>query len=224
MQVPAPRAADVLAYWFGRSEPPFQARMGLWFGGAAEVDEEIRDRFGPLIEEAVQGRLDHWAATPYGRVALVVVLDQFTRNAHRGTPRAFAGDGRAQRLVVEAIEAGEDEGLDPYARMFLQVALEHAEDHGLQDLAVARARALVAAVPEDDKPTFRAFQGYVEDHAGIVHRFGRFPDRNQILGRRTTDAEAAFLASETRGWFEDQGPPDEDGRSEDHRGEDPEGV
>src|SRR5687767_1165445 len=126
---------EILAYWFGDTGNPGD-RMKVWFGGGPDVDREIRERFGPDLERARRGELDAWAETPRGRLALIILLDQFSRNVYRGTPDAFAQDPAAQKLAVEGLDGGTDEGLSPAERMFFAMPLTHAEDVAMQERAV----------------------------------------------------------------------------------------
>src|SRR5258708_27062399 len=143
-------AAEVVAFWFGepaRDEATQRAKVRRWFMGGPELDRDIATRFGALHERAARGELDGWADTPRGRLALVIVLDQFSRNIHRGTARAFAQDAAAQRLAIDALDRGLDAELSLDERMFLALPLAHAEDLALQDRAVAYVDGLVPPAP-----------------------------------------------------------------------------
>ncbi|MGB0653108.1 MAG: DUF924 family protein [Thermoplasmatota archaeon] len=189
---------DVLSFWFGDGEAWANAKM--WFEAGRDLDPMVRQRFLPTIEAAVAGDLEHWAATPEGRLALVVVCDQFTRHAYRDDPRFVAGDAIAQRHAVAAFDAAEDQGLTTAQMMFLLTPLEHAEDRGLQERGIAEAERLGRLHPDDlgDMIT------YMREHHDIVARFGRLPDRNHLLGRASTPEEETFLASTSLPWFERQ--------------------
>src|SRR5438045_7552164 len=131
---------DVLSFWFGApatDEASYQKKIQRWFRGGKAVDDEIRARFGDLHERAVAGEDDHWAQTPRGRRALIIVLDQFTRNLGRGTPAAYAGDKKAQKLTLEALDRGEDDGLEFEEALFLTMPLAHSEDLKLHERSVA---------------------------------------------------------------------------------------
>jgi len=166
--------------------------MDLWFGGRRH-DAHIRERFGADLERAARGALDPWAAHPRGALALVIVLDQFSRHIHRGTPAAFAQDPKAQSVVLAGLSAGHDAALQPVERAFFYIPLEHAEDRALQRRSVALHEALVDSVPETHRDRYRDFLHHARIHHDIVERFGRFPHRNRVLGRQSTDAERAFL-------------------------------
>jgi uncharacterized protein (DUF924 family) len=169
---------DLLAYWFapGTSE--------RWFVKDPAFDSELDRRFGALAAAAARGELDSWAETPRGALALTILLDQLTRNIHRGSPEAFAQDARARAVARAAIAAGHDALLTPLERPFLYLPFEHSEDPADQDRAVELFTALGNAEQLD----------YAERHRTIIQRFGRFPHRNAILGRESTAEETAFLA------------------------------
>ena len=177
---------DVLAYWFA----PGPERTARWFRGDAATDADVRGRFASTLESATRGELDGWTATPRGRLALIVVLDQFSRTVHRGTPRAFAQDARALALCLDGLACGEDRALAPDERAFFYLPLEHAEDAAMQARSVACFEALAA-----EAPGAAGFLDYAHEHRDVIARFGRFPHRNTILGRCSTPDEEAFLAA-----------------------------
>ena len=195
----APTAATparVLEFWLGdglEKDWPTQDLGKRWFGGGAELDAEIRARFGAAVQEAVAGGLRDWEQKPLTRLALVILLDQFTRNVFRGKPQAFAGDARAQQLVLRTIAAGEDLALPCVGRVFLYMPLMHAESLALQEECVARFTRLQADAPEALKPRLQGNHDFARQHRDIVARFGRFPYRNAALGRPDTLEEQDFL-------------------------------
>lgn len=194
---------DTLAFWFGDQplgDGPEVDRSARWFSKSEAQDAEIRRRFGAQVSAALAGELDAWAQTPQGRLALVVTLDQFTRNIHRHTPAAFAGDARALAHALEALDRGEDLGLRLIERVFLYMPLEHAEDMAMQHRCVACFRELEQAAPARDQAKFRGFTDYAERHREVIRRFGRFPHRNAILGRENTPEEAAYLSQPGAGF------------------------
>lgn len=184
---------EILRFWFG--EPPLKPRGKLWWQGGEGADETIRNRFGDLVEQALDGALDHWADTPRGALALVILLDQFTRNSYRGTGKAFAGDPMARGIVDEALWAGVDRELHPLERSFFYLPLEHAESLATQDRAIAAFRDLLEEAPAEYADYLRSNLDYARQHREVIARFGRFPHRNKALGRESTEAEAAYLAS-----------------------------
>jgi uncharacterized protein (DUF924 family) len=187
---------SILEFWFGvlpddASLP--DGAMRRWFQAGPALDPEIVSRFGALHARAAAGQLDGWAATPRGRLALVILLDQFSRHVHRGRPDAFAQDPRAQALVQEGLELGMDRPLRPLERMFFYVPLEHAEDLAMQERCVGLFHQLARDVPAPVRSLYESFLDPVSQHRDIVARFGRFPHRNQVLGRQSTAEELAFL-------------------------------
>jgi uncharacterized protein (DUF924 family) len=168
-------------------------QSALWWGKRAALDAEIRRRFAPLVERAAAGELDAWLGTPRGRLALILLTDQFPRNIWRGSARAFAFDALARRWSEEAVAAGLDRGCAPLERVFLYLPLEHAEDHAAQAEAVRLFTALAEEVAPALRPQFAGYLDYARRHQAVIARFGRFPHRNALLGRSSTAAEAEFL-------------------------------
>jgi uncharacterized protein (DUF924 family) len=182
-------SADVLDFWFGlATDPAYTQTRPQWFRKDATFDAEIARRFGPLIDEAVSGGLADWTATPFGTLALILVLDQFTRNTGRDTPRAFAGDPRALSLAKSLVSTGADMTLTGVQRQFVYLPFEHSESLADQDESIR----LFAQLGQD-APALAGLLEWAERHRVIVARFGRFPHRNAALGRPTTAEEAAFL-------------------------------
>jgi uncharacterized protein (DUF924 family)/voltage-gated potassium channel Kch len=196
-------ARDIHDYWFGPTPLTPAAlgeRMRFWFGGddAPDLqrarDEEVAARFGGLIERALTGELDSWAGGPRRLLALILLLDQFPRNAWRGTARAFAGDERALACARGGMQTGADAVLLPVERMFFYMPLQHAESAEVQDESVAAYRRLVLESPGAIRGVLEGTLKYAEMHRDIVARFGRFPHRNAVLGRTSTAEEEAYLA------------------------------
>ena len=181
--------SDVLDFWFGAPGSPEhgQARAE-WFRKSSAFDASIAHRFGPLIEHALGGGLAEWAARAQAALARVIVLDQFTRNAFRDSPRAFAGDAFALAAARAMILAHHDEGLAPLQRGFVYLPFEHAEDLATQNESVALFTQLAAQAPEMGQ-----MLAYALRHQEVMRRFGRFPHRNRILGRASTAEEQVFL-------------------------------
>jgi uncharacterized protein (DUF924 family) len=187
---------DLLHWWFGQGSSATEIaaeKQRLWFGYRPQQDAEARERFGALVEQALNGDLQDWAELPEGWLALVLLLDQLPRMIHRDTPRAFAGDERAQQLVRDGLAHGGDMLLSPIQRVFIYLVPEHAENLAVQDLAVAHFTALRDIAAEHEQALFRDFLDYAERHREVISRFGRFPHRNAILGRDSSDAEQSFL-------------------------------
>jgi uncharacterized protein (DUF924 family) len=184
---------EVLDFWFAPPAAPEHGRpRACWFAKSPAFDAEIRARFLGTHEAARSGALDAWAERPLSALALAVVLDQFPRNLFRGDPRAFAADAQALALARAAVAAGFDRALTLVERCFLYLPFEHAEDLAAQRASLRLFAALAAAAGWDawGASTF----AYAMRHYAVIERFGRFPHRNAVLGRTSTDAERAFLA------------------------------
>ena len=190
-----PRAAELLAEWFGESWRTAPVAGAWWFASDAARDARLHARFGALMESAARGELAAWSATPRSRLALILLLDQLPRNCFRGTAGAFATDARALAETQRGLERGDDRALNPWERMFFYMPLQHAEDDAVQAQAVERYSALAAAVPREFAKTFEDAAQYARLHRDIVARFGRFPHRNALLGRESTVAEREWLAA-----------------------------
>jgi uncharacterized protein (DUF924 family) len=190
---------DILAYWFGPPGPDGAptACFDLWFQGGPAVDREIANRFGPHLDAARDGAFDGWLGTPHGRLALVILLDQFPRNAFRDTAQMYAYDERALDLALEGLELGTEAALAPLEVMFLLLPLEHAENIALQRKCVRHFERLLARTGGAGEPLeglVRSALDYAVRHRVVVERFGRFPHRNAVLNRESTPEERAFLA------------------------------
>ena len=192
-------AIEVLDFWFGPPDDPGHKQpRKQWFEKNDAFDDQIRQRFGPLIEQALDGQLDHWLTRPVQplpTLALVIVLDQFTRNTLRGTARAFAGDARALQMARALVASGADRQLTGVQRQFAYLPFEHAEDLSHQRTCVQLFRQL-----GQDEPTLAGLEEWAQKHLDIVARFGRFPHRNAALGRASTAEEAAFLLTPGSGF------------------------
>ena len=187
----------VLDYWFGASGADGSldpAKKKMWFGDGRTYDAEIRKKFGALHERASRGELGaEWAATPRGRMALIILLDQMSRHIHRDTPRAFAQDAAAQKLALEGVDRKMDLELIPAQRSFFYLPFEHAEDIGLQRVGLRCFETLARAAAPSARKDYDSFYDYSRRHHDIIERFGRFPHRNAMLGRASTPAEIEFL-------------------------------
>ena len=192
-----PRIAQVLEFWLGAAQPTDASaltRQSMWFTKSDALDAEIRSRFGAWVEAARAGRLDGWAETAHGRLALVVLLDQFSRNAWRGQPEGFAGDAQALVLALQALENGHWEAVPPLAQFFLAMPVEHAEDPTIQTHNMALFTHLAAQATPATQPVLRSAMEFAHQHQKVIARFGRFPHRNAALGRDSTAEEKAFVA------------------------------
>lgn len=180
---------DVLSFWYDTTPAaPSNAAQAAWWKKDEGFDAKIRAGFLDTWEQARGGALESWSQTPEGRLALVIVLDQFSRNLHRGSPLSWTQDPMALAHTLAALDAGEDRLLPMYGRLFLYMPLEHAEDVAMQERSVACFKAMNAEFGGQDH-----LVDYAERHAVIVRRFGRFPHRNAVIGRGSTPEERAFL-------------------------------
>ena len=188
--------AGILAYWLGRSaEGPSAAesQRGRWYQGGPGVDAEIAERFGPYVELARDQGLSDWEGSPHGTLALVILLDQFTRNIYRGTRDAYSGDALALEIAIRALARGRDRSLSVPGRIFLYHPFHHAEDLIEQERSVTLLEGLERVAPGEWKPYVRQRVEGFGRHRDIVARFGRFPHRNCVLGRPSSREETAYL-------------------------------
>ncbi|WP_192980299.1 DUF924 family protein [Pseudomonas sp. EggHat1] len=186
----------LLDWWFGADGSATEvaaARQGLWFGKRDSQDREAEVRFGALVEKALAGELQGWTGDPQGWLAQLILLDQLPRMIFRDTPRAFAGDSLARPLLRDGLDRGWDRRLTPIQRVFAYLVFEHAEDLSLQDRAVELFADLLNEAAAAERPLFADFLDFAERHQRVIARFGRFPHRNAILGRASTDEEQVFL-------------------------------
>lgn len=170
-------AAAVVGFWR-------EAGPGRWFAKDADFDRRFRGRFLSAHEAAVRGDLAGWQDTAEGALALLLLLDQFPRNAFRGTPRMYASDALARRVAHAAIAAGHDRAVAIELALFFYLPFGHSEDPTDQERSVALAERL-------GQPNL----SHAQRHRDIISRFGRFPHRNPILGRAMTEAEQHYLDS-----------------------------
>lgn len=185
----------LLTFWFGpaRNQPrAVSDRMGFWFKPGAADDEAVRTRFESIMQRAAAGGLTDWLPSADGRLALILALDQAPRVIYRRQSAAFAHDGQALALTLAGIAAGVDRSLGLAERAFLYMPLQHSEDPLVQDQSVRQFERLAADFPEH-AGVAEGFLKYARDHADIIERFGRYPHRNEVLGRESTDEERLFL-------------------------------
>lgn len=174
-----PEAEEVLRFWYSPAVRP------RWFSSTDALDREIEARFGSLVEAAMAGALASWERSARGALALVIVLDQFPLNMYRGEARGYAGEEHAREVAGRAVDRGLDHTLGDHERVFLYMPYMHSEDLSDQDLAVRLFEQ--AGLDEQLR--------YARGHRAIVRRFGRFPHRNEALGRASTREEQDYLAS-----------------------------
>jgi len=193
----APTPSEVLSVWFGtdNAEAIREPLMDRWFKPDPAFDAVLRERFADAIAATIDGAFADWQDTPSGTLAYVVMLDQFSRNIHRGSALSFAADPTALAAAIRAVDTGIDQQVAWLARSFLYLPFEHSEALPQQDRAVSLYRALAADAPPAFEALGASFLEYAEKHRAVIVRFGRFPHRNVELGRESTDAERAFLTA-----------------------------
>ena len=187
----------ILYFWFGeRLDDPktVSAFQKLWFGADPLFDLQIAERFGADVKSARAGKLDHWGVTPQGTLALILLLDQFPRNIHRGTAEAFASDRQARQLALAGIERGDLSRLDLFPQIFFCMPLMHAESLPLQERSVEIYETITENAPTPIAPFAKETLEFARMHRDLIARFGRFPHRNEILGRTSTSEEQAALS------------------------------
>ncbi len=197
MSEPDPKIDAILKFWISDDPDSAEAikeKSKMWFQATPEDDQLIRETHGADIERAAAGEYQHFEETSRGRVALIILFDQMTRNIYRGTAKAFATDHLSLAQSRHLVDSGEHLDLHPIERTFAYMPLEHAEDRMLQALCVECFTRLAADAPEAHQAMFNDYIRFAEHHREIVDQFGRFPHRNKILGRASTAAEIAFLA------------------------------
>lgn len=191
--------ADLLSFWFGEpaeTAPQLLAKYQRWYQGSPQLDQEIRRRYGALVKAAVAGKLDTWRCSVSGRLALLVLLDQFTRNIYRGTPRAYSGDPAALALALDTIDTGAHRSYALEERLFVIMPLVHAESEAMLSRAVLLADEMLNDAPAELREPWAFGAQRVRKYRALIARFGRYPGRNAALGRRSSAAELAYLAEE----------------------------
>ena len=186
----------ILRFWFGTATDDLEVagQQGkLWWKKDAQADADIRERFAGVLDDAVNARCDDWLNEARGRLAMIILTDQFSRNMYRDTPRAFAHDPLALKWCKDGLQKGVDRALRPIERVFHYLPLEHSESLEDQDRSVELFTALADGVPGVQRELFSGYVDYAKRHRDIVHRFGRFPHRNAILGRESSAGELEFL-------------------------------
>ena len=187
---------EVLEFWFGTNQDDgavCEEKSPLWWAKNENIDQAIAGRFGPLVRSAAERELSAWTSTPRGRLALIILLDQFTRNIYRDTPQAFAQDSYARRLCLEGVEIGDDQKLKLIERVFFYLPLEHAESLELQEKCLGHFEELLRSSPPSSREEFSSFLDFATRHRDVIAKFGRFPHRNVILDRTSTREEVEFL-------------------------------
>lgn len=193
------RIDAIITFWFREKNltaPKIDQRMDVWFGEDPAFDLDCKKKFADDVAAASAGQLDHWANEPRGRLALILLLDQFRRNIYRDTADAFALDKLALKLCVEGAMAKADKGLPPIYRVFFYMPLQHAESRKVQAKSVELFSKLAEAVSPTYRETFETITQFAELHRDIIEQFGRFPHRNALLGRVNTPEEDEYLSGD----------------------------
>ena len=187
---------EILNYWFGRVEQtlvPSEHRARVWFGEDKKIDAEIKARFEMVLDDAKAGRLMDWEKSPRGQLALIIVLDQFSRHIYRNEPKAFEQDERALAICLKGLREGSDHSLSLIERVFYYFPLLHAEKLGYQEQSVRSYGTLMDLAFSETRVIFDSFYKFANHHYSLIKRFGRFPQRNGPLKRESTTPEVEYL-------------------------------
>lgn len=187
---------DILDFWFGPLSGdgmPAKEKQAQWFSTSKQTDQWIRRRFQSFVMLASENGLPHWEETPEGRLAMILLLDQFSRNIYRGLELAFSNDRQALALCLDGLNKGMDVNLPLVQRAFFYMPLQHSERRQDQQRSVELFEQLHATGEGAVKELLKGFLDYAREHREIVERFGRFPHRNGVLKRPSTEAEIAYL-------------------------------
>lgn len=187
------RPEDILTFWFGEDLGNPLIHSAKWWKKDPDFDREIQTRFETDLQMATSGGLESWRERPEACLAYIILLDQFSRNIYRDTPRSFAQDPLALQAALQAIDQGLDREIPLMARAFYYLPLMHAEDREKQNRCVQIFAGLVQEAPMELKKMFQVNYDFARRHAAIIEQFGRFPHRNKILGRASTAEEIEFL-------------------------------
>jgi len=193
---------EVLLFWFGPLDNGVacESKQRLWWEGREEDDRQLDELFGGLVRRAMRGELDAWASSPRGRLALILLLDQFSRSIYRGTADAFGGDGMALEACRQGIRLGHDLALETAERLFFYMPLEHAESLDAQNLHIAQLESLRQSLNGAHRGLIDNALDFAHQHRDLIVRFGRFPHRNDVMGRASTEEELAHLNQSHRRW------------------------
>ncbi len=190
------RIHELLNFWFGEpgvADLPTSDRTNMWFGNNEHIKKQLIELFMPEFELASQGKLSNWVETPRGRLALILLLDQFPRYLHRTTSKAFAFDKQSLAVCQEGIDLQMDHQLTLIERVFFYMPMVHCEDDAIQEQSIQLYQALVSLSMPETTQIYQLFLAYAYAHFRVIKEFGRFPQRNQVLGRDSTQAELDFL-------------------------------
>lgn len=186
----------IVHFWFGRVEEtiiPSEHRARIWFGEDPDIDIEIREKFNIDLEKAIDGAYDHWASSPRGQLALIIIFDQFSRHIFRNSPLAFSQDQKALQICVNGVRSETEHNLSLIERVFYYFPLLHSEQLDIQEQSVRAYRLLAELAFTETRIIYDSFVKFANHHYAIIRRFGRFPQRNAILGRTSSDMELTYL-------------------------------
>ncbi len=192
------RIHELLGFWFGdlgHADLPSSDRTNLWFGEQEGLKKDLIEKFKSDYDDAIANNLAEWVEHPRGRLALIILLDQVSRCLHRDSPQAFSHDKYAQQLCIEGLKAELDHPLTLIERVFFYMPLVHSEDMELQEQSIRLFQQLATLSMPETTQVYQLFLAYAYAHYRVIKEFGRFPQRNAILGRESTDAEKNFLRS-----------------------------
>lgn len=187
---------NVLKFWFGHVEEtivPTEHRARIWFAEDQEVDQEVKSRFSVLLTSATQGERANWEESARGQLALIIILDQFSRHIYRGLDKAFDQDAHALSICLKGMESEADHSLSLIERVFYYFPLLHSEKLAYQERSVRAYRTLVDLAFSETRVIFESFLKFANHHYLVIQRFGRFPQRNQVLHRESSKEELEFL-------------------------------
>ncbi len=190
---------DILYFWFGEigdpGECPSDERTNLWFGFSPQNDEKITNKFSSILDDADKGKLDVWKDSSHGTIAIIILLDQFSRQIYRRTEKAFAYDSNALKIAQYAVDNGIDKNMHFCEKIFCYLPFEHSEEESMQRKSVALYSHLLERSSEAQYAFASNCLKMAREHLVIIERFGRFPHRNEIIGRASTEEEIKYLAT-----------------------------
>jgi uncharacterized protein (DUF924 family) len=194
--MPSDRVHQLLDLWFGNlgsADMPTSGRTNLWFGDNDVVKKQLVDLFSKEYNDLISGNLNGWLETPRGRLAMIILLDQYSRYVHHSSDKAFAQDAFAQRICIEGIQLKMDQSLTLIERVFFYMPLVHSENPQIQESSIRLYQDLASLSMTETSQIYQLFLAYAYAHFRVIKEFGRFPQRNAVLNRESTAAELAFL-------------------------------
>ena len=187
-------------FWFGALKDPNEAadeeKMKLWFGFSSEMDEIVKKRYSQTLEDANNGKLDAWQESSQGTVTLIVILDQFSRQIHRKDEKAFSYDAKALAIAEAAVTRGQDKNMHMLEKIFCYMPYQHSEEMAMQEKSVALFESLLSHASKDQYEFATKGLKMAREHKDIISQFGRYPHRNEVLGRVSTEEEIKFLGQQ----------------------------